>query len=419
MSDNWKSYTIQDFIEKGEADLKTGPFGTQLHASDYVEQGTPVINVRNIGFGNVRSEKFDFVDAETVARLSGHLLTAGDIVFGRKGAVERHAFIQHEQEGWFQGSDCLRLRLNSPSVSPRFVSYLFLTPDHQQWMINQSSHGATMSSLNQDIVSRIPLRLPPLPVQRQIAGVLSAYDDLIENNARRIALLEALAQILYREWFVRFRFPGHEAVERVASELGPIPAGWEVVKLKKVAEVNRSNLSSSDPPEDINYINIGSVSTGRVDGVEQIPYKDAPSRARRIVQHGDIIWSSVRPNLQAYALILNPKPNTIVSTGFAVLTPTKLPYTYLYQAVTTEQFVSYLTNLATGSAYPAVKVTDFKNAQIMLPSQEIVEAFHNIVSDLYEEKQVLHHKNMVLRTTRDLLLPRLVSGEVDVSEVAL
>jgi type I restriction enzyme S subunit len=140
-----------------------------------------------------------------------------------------------------------------------------------------------MSSLNQDIVSRIPLRLPPLPVQRQIAGVLSAYDDLIENNARRIALLEALAQILYREWFVRFRFPGHEAVERVASELGPIPAGWEVVKLKKVAEVNRSNLSSSDPPEDINYINIGSVSTGRVDGVEQIPYKDAPSRARRIV----------------------------------------------------------------------------------------------------------------------------------------
>jgi type I restriction enzyme S subunit len=137
------------------------------------------------------------------------------------------------------------------------------------------------------------------------------------------------------------------------------------------------------------------------------------------LQHGDIIWSSVRPNLQAYALILNPKPNTIVSTGFAVLTPTKLPYTYLYQAVTTEQFVSYLTNLATGSAYPAVKVTDFKNAQIMLPSQEIVEAFHNIVSDLYEEKQVLHHKNMVLRTTRDLLLPRLVSGEVDVSEVAL
>lgn len=101
--------TIQDLQDKGEAELKTGSFGTQLHARDYVKEGTPVINVRNIGFGDIREEKLEFISEETVQRLASHLLEPGDIVFGRKGAVERHVFIQSKQAKWFQGSDCLRL----------------------------------------------------------------------------------------------------------------------------------------------------------------------------------------------------------------------------------------------------------------------------------------------------------------------
>src|SRR5438270_11639084 len=110
MSENWISCTVQDLLAKGEAELKTGPFGTQLHASDYVEKGIPLINVRNIGLGNITEEKLEFISEETVQRLQSHLLRQDDIVFGRKGAVERHAFIQPKHVGWFQGSDCLRLR---------------------------------------------------------------------------------------------------------------------------------------------------------------------------------------------------------------------------------------------------------------------------------------------------------------------
>jgi type I restriction enzyme, S subunit len=131
VKDQWRSTTIQEYVNRSEAELKTGPFGTQLHASDYVENGTPVINVRNIGFGAVIPENLEYIADETVGRLSSHLLKTGDIVFGRKGAVERHAFIAPNQDSWFQGSDCLRLRVSSPELVPRFLSYCFLTDEHE------------------------------------------------------------------------------------------------------------------------------------------------------------------------------------------------------------------------------------------------------------------------------------------------
>src|SRR5216683_1343061 len=238
MNKLWTSCTVQDLLAKGEAELKTGPFGTQLHASDYVKEGIPVINVRNIGLGNVVPHKLEFISEKTVQRLHSHLLEQGDIVFGRKGAVERHAYIQHQNARWFQGSDCLRLRLKSPSIDPKFVSFCLLLESHKRWMANQCSHGSTMASLNQEIVSRIPLCLPPLPTQRKIAAILSAYDNLIENNTRRIAILEEMAQSVYREWFVHFRFPGHEKKSMVESTLGMIPERWEVVKFSTAVEID-------------------------------------------------------------------------------------------------------------------------------------------------------------------------------------
>ncbi len=239
MAISWSRCTIKDFLDNGEAEIKTGPFGTQLHASDYVEQGTPVINVRNIGFGEIRPENLEFIADETVKRLSSHLLDAGDIVFGRKGAVERHAFIKSKWAGWFQGSDCLRVRFKSPSVESRFLSYCFLSEKHKQWMINQCSHGATMASLNQDIICRIPLRLPPIDTQKKITAVLSGYDDLIENNTRRIRILEEVAQAIYREWFVHFRFPGHKKVKLVNSPIGQIPDGWRAGRLDEAVVLQR------------------------------------------------------------------------------------------------------------------------------------------------------------------------------------
>jgi type I restriction enzyme S subunit len=203
----------------------------------------------------------------------------------------------------------------------------------------------------------------------------------------------------------------------VDSELGLVPKGWEVEKLGNIAAINRASIKTSHAPEEINYIDIASVSTGLVNKIEFLAFTDAPSRARRIVKHGDIIWSTVRSNRRSYSLILNPQPYLIVSTGFAVISAEKVPYTYLYHTLTTDDFVGYLTNNATGSAYPAVNSGDFKNADVLLPRGQILEKFHSIVESIFLQKQNLQRKNENLRQTRDLLLPKLISGEIDVENL--
>ena len=277
--------------------------------------------------------------------------------------------------------------------------------------------GVATPISNKGIFSEMKLSVPPLPTQRKIAGILSAYDHLIENNTRRIAILEEMAQAIYREWFVHFRFPGHESVRMVESELGMIPEGWEVMKLGDVALVNAQSIKRGHLPVEIEYVNISSVSTGAVETTEKLKRDEAPGRARRIVQHGDIIWSCVRPNRRSYALIQSPSPHLIVSTGFAVITARSVPSTYLYHAVTTDSFVGYLTNHARGAAYPAVTAEDFEKADVLVASKPLLTRFDEIAADFYALKQVLLTKNTNLRQTRDLLLPRLVSGEVDVSEL--
>ena len=171
----WERKTIGELVELNEIDLQTGPFGTQLKASDYSEDGSPVINVRNIGFGNIRPEKLEFVPEEVVDRLRQHVLKPGDIVFGRKGAVDRHVLIRPIQAGWDQGSDCIRLRSNSERVSTLLLSLGFRETSHKEWMLmlTQCSNKATMASRNQDVLGRIAIVLPNHSIHREFVEMVS------------------------------------------------------------------------------------------------------------------------------------------------------------------------------------------------------------------------------------------------------
>ena len=274
--------------------------------------------------------------------------------------------------------------------------------------------GAATPIINKSAFSDIEINVPPLPIQHRIAGILSAYDDLIENSQRRIKILEEMARRLYREWFVHFRFPGHESYRLVESSLGEIPEGWEVKSLGDIAVVNRSTINMRNPPNRLGYIDIASVSPGRVESVTDYLFSEAPGRARRIVSHGDVLWSCVRPNRRSHAQVMHPEENTIASTGFAVLTALKVPATFLYQATTTDEFVAYLTNNATGAAYPAVTAPTFENAKLVVPETAWSQSFGELTIPMTEEVHVIQRQVDNLRRTRDLLLPRLLSGQIDV-----
>jgi len=292
----------------------------------------------------------------------------------------------------------------------RFIKYYI---DILKLGMQSISRGTTQDNMSVEKLMSFDFDVPDLATQRKIAGILSAYDDLIENNLRRIKILEQMAQSLYREWFVHFRFPGHESVRFTDSSLGQIPKGWIVKKLAEIAGVNAESIRATNAPEEIHYIDIASVSTGSIDNIEAMSFKSAPSRARRLVRHGDIIWSTVRPNRRSFSLIIDPAEELIVSTGFAVLSARSVPWSYLYQATTTEDFTSYLVNHASGAAYPAVNSGIFENADVIVPPSDLLTRFNAMAEANQVLQHKLHRRNLTLRRTRDLLLPKLLLAQVE------
>ena len=299
--------------------------------------------------------------------------------------------------------------LDESVLDRKFTYYLFNTKS-VRGQISSSASGTKVRHTSPDRIYRVRVRVPGVESQARIAEVISAYDDLIENNRRRIALLEQAARELYREWFVRLRFPGHENTRIVDG----LPAGWQRKTLREVAVTNAQSYHAKELPETLNYIDISSVSAGRILEKKSMVVADAPGRARRKAAHGDVIWSNVRPNLKAYSLVLYPEENDVFSTGFSVLSATRVPFIFLYQSVTSDYFVTYLVNHTTGVSYPAVRPDDFERAEIIVPAPVPLTEFHEICESKYHLIAKLVREDEQLMKARDLLLPRLMSGEVAV-----
>lgn len=406
----WEALTVGDFVERGAADIQTGPFGTQLRASDYVDEGTPVINVRNIGFGGLKQDKLEFVTEETAERLASHLLERGDIVFGRKGAVERHLYVSENQEHWMQGSDCIRLRFSTDEIVPRFASYSFLAETHLKWMLGQAGNKATMASLNHDIIKRIPLHVPAPAVQSRVAEILTAYDDLIDNNRRRMALLEDTARQLYTEWFIRLRFPGREHT-RVESGL---PEGWHRCPIREVADCVGGGTPSTTVLEywedgDITWVTPTDVTRNEhivlLESGRRISSSGLQNSSATLVPPHAVLMTS-RASLGFFAVA---RREVCTNQGFISVVshePTLSTYLLFHLSDRVEE----IRVMGSGSTYPEVSRGKFREFIVVVPSHALTTAFHEHVSQLLDQIRVLKQQNDRLGAARDLLLPRLVSG---------
>lgn len=302
-----------------------------------------------------------------------------------------------------------RMRPITNRVFPEYIGYYMRLPSFRGEFRAFSTMTTRASLRNEDLLG-LEVDIPPIEIQKQIAGILSAYDDLIENNQKQIKLLEEAAQRLYKEWFVDLRFPGHENTKIVDG----VPEGWQWCKVRDVADINSSALPKNYKEDFIDYVDLGSVRCGHIETRTRYNLNEAPGRAKRCAKDGDIIWGMVRPNLKAYALVTNPKETDVFSTGFAVLSAKKVPYSYLYCAVTQEEFVGYLVNATNGAAYPAVKPVHFEVADILKPDDKALEQFHSVADSIYRKKEALENQNHNLRESRNLILPKLMSGEVEV-----
>jgi len=259
---------------------------------------------------------------------------------------------------------------------------------------------------------------PPIQTQRKIASILSTYDDLIENNTRRIKVLEDMAQTLYQEWFVHFRFPGHENIPMVESELGPIPQGWEITSVSRAVIINPKTSISRDAARP--FIPMNSATE------KSMTIRDSETRTRNSgtkFKNGDTLFARITPCLEngrtGYVQFLpNDKDIACGSTEFIVLRSNTLNPFYVYLMAQTNDFREHAIKSMSGSSgRQRVNKNCFDEFYFSHPHNEILKRFEFIVSPIFKSVQNLWETNMNIIDTRDLLLPKLISGEIDVSNL--
>ena len=418
---------IGKLVQERVISIKTGPFGTQLKAAEYQESGTPVLNVKNLGFGSVSSAKLDHVGADTVERLRIHLLKKGDIVFGRKGAVDRHAYIDDESDGWMQGSDCIRLRVEADTINPRFLSYYFLTNQHKAFMLSMCSHGTTMASLNQKILEQIEFPYPERLYQDKVVSILGKIDEKIMLNQRINENLEAQAVLLFRSWFSSFS--QSEGIDRHPSEFGEIPANFSVVKVGSLQMIVtdyvangsfaslKENVTLYQEPNYAYFIRNTDLKSGSFEVfVDQHSY-DFLSKSK--LYGGEIIISNVG---DVGSVFLCPKldgPMTLGNNIIMLRPEDDILRYYLYIWFKHLQGQAIIQGIKGGSAQPKFNKTDFKNTSILLPPVDLLSRFHDVVAPMFEQISLNQAENKRLAGLRDALLPKLMSGEIDVSNIDL
>jgi len=317
------------------------------------------------------------------------------------------------------GQRTVLVRPDKAKINPQYLCY-YLLGDYAQGLFHGSSGGATVPHLNMKDIRALPIpSLPPLETQRRIASILSAYDDLIENNTRRIAILEEMARRIYEEWFVHFRFPGHEQVKMVESELGLIPEGWKVKTVADFGKVVTGKTPSKSDPEnfgdDVPFIktpdmhgNLFCTSTGEslsAQGAESQKGKTLPANSLCVscIGTAGVVSITTRPaqtNQQINAVVLNEQRNR----------------EFLYFALVGLRETINLYG-ANGATMVNLNKSKFEGLKIVYGDSSTVDHYHAVASPIFQEILVLQKKNANLRTTRDLLLPKLISGELDVSNL--
>jgi type I restriction enzyme S subunit len=415
----WKTQTLGQIVANGRGLVQTGPFGSQLHQSDYSADGIPVIMPTDISDGRVSMNRIAYVPDATSNRLARHKLKPRTIVLPRRGEITKRAFIQEEQEGWLCGSGCLKIEVHDSEVVPEYLYYYLDQHKSVQWL-EQHAVGSTMLNLSAGIVNQFPVCFPVETTQTRIASILSAYDDAIENNRRRMGLLEKAARLLYEEWFVRLRFPGHE---HTPVQDG-VPKGWERVALGSITSKIGSGAtprggSGAYQQEGITLIRSMNVYDDRFDddGLAYINDDQAAALENVTVQSQDILLNitgaSVARCCMAPERYLPARVNQHVM--IIRVDPEKADPFLVHAAINSDERKRQLLSFAQkGSTREALTKETVSGFEIILPPDSLMRQYGAFAKTSFLQRENLALQNQKLRAARDLLLPRLMSGEIEV-----
>ena len=385
---SWYKDTLGNVSEK----IQTGPFGSQLHQSDYRDEGVPVIMPKDMLDGRISILSIARISEEHVERLKQHKVKSGDIVYSRRGDVGKCALITDKEENWLCGTGCLKVTLNPKKIIPKFAFYQLQRKESIGWLINHAV-GSTMLNLNTSILTKLPIEITDLDKQQSIVNILASYDNLIENNQKQIKLLEEAAQRLYKEWFIDLRFPGHESVEVVDG----VPEGWNIGVLSDIGTFKRGKT-----------ITKAKIVEGEVPvisgGLGPAYYHNESNTSSPV-----ITVSGSAANAGFTRLYYTE----VFASDCSFVDIEQTPYLYwIYLFLKNNS--SRLDMLQKGSAQPHVYAKDINALECVIPIKEVLNLFCEVVGSYFNKIGILEQQIIRLTEARNRLLPKLMSGEIEV-----
>ena len=438
MVGEWQTTTIGALCKAGIAELQTGPFGTQLHAHDYLPEGISVVPTEAIWARRIDHSKLTKISEAKAHTLARHRLQRGDILFARRGAqaAGHVGFVGEAESGFLCGTGAIRLRLKDPvgPIDPAFLSHVLADPASVAWF-KFHAIGATMPNLNESIIRSFPLHLPPLSEQRAIAHILGTLDDKIELNRRMNSTLEAMARALFKSWFVDFDPVRAKAEGRDTglpaeiaglfpdgfeeSAVGMVPVGWRVGSILECADLLSGGTPSTSISEywdgDIPWVSAKDVSAAHglfvMDTERKITDAGVKNSSTKLLPKNTTIVTA-RGTVGSYCLL--GREMAMNQTNYGLKAKPGVGDFFVFFSLVS--LVTLLKKQAYGTIFDTVTTKTFQSAAVVHPSRPLLLYFEQRVTPLMDRILLNLEESRTLAALRDALLPKLISGEVRVGK---
>jgi type I restriction enzyme S subunit len=396
--------------------------------NSYITEGIALIRSLNVYDFSFAYEDLAFIDEKQANQLENVSVERDDILLNITGAsVCRCCLVPKNVLPARVNQHVSIVRIKPRAADARYVLYAINSPYNKRRLLAIAQGGATREALTKEKIENFEIPIPPLPTQEKIAAILSAYDDLIENNLRRIKILEDMAQNLYREWFVKFRFPGHQKVKMVNSPLGQIPERWEVRILDDVL----ATLESGSRPKggiDPEARGVPSIGAENIIGLGRYDYSKEKFVTREFfnkmnrghVQSGDVLLYKDGAQIGRKSMFRDGFPHAeccINEHVFILRTNGRCSQNYLFFWLDQPEMTQNIINLNANAAQPGINQSGVRGLSILLPPAPLLEIVEQVLEPMLGALFNNAKRNNILRQTRDLLLPKLISGELDLSEL--
>lgn len=397
------------------ADIQTGPFGSQLHKEDYVENGTPIVTVEHLGNKDFSEQNLPRVSNSDKDRLKKYVLKEGDIVFSRVGSVDRCSYVDKTHAGWMFSGRCLRVRPNT-EIDSEYLYYYFCMDEIKEFVRNIAV-GATMPSINTKLLGEVTVRFPDLVQQKKIAGVLSAIDGKIKVNQKINDNLQKQLYEIYKTWYQDFLCIDNLTL--IESPYGKIPQGWHYSMLgdlcKSVSVTHNFNT------ERLIFLNTGDVEDGMFLHSDYMAVADMPGQAKKTIMQNDILYSEIRPINRHFAYVDFQADNYVVSTKLMVIRATSFDSRRLYHFLTLQDTLEELQMQAESRSgtFPQIRFENISKLPILIADSNTETAFVTLLHAAFNQIEHNNSENKKLSELRNSLLPQLMSGKIDVSRIRL